>query len=98
MSRGDNMINIAICDDDLQFLDMFSAILTEVFSNNNQAITIYKYSSGKTLIEKVEKEKHIFNIIFLDVEMPELGGFQVAKRLRELNTSFILTCELKVLT
>ena len=84
------MLRIAICDDDPIFLDDFENTLNKSFENAGQQIIIFKFSFGKSLIEKVEKEKQIFDIIVLDVDMPKISGFQVAQRLRELNAAFIL--------
>ena len=84
------MLRIAICDDDLSFLDNFARMITTSFADAGQQIKIFAFSDGKSLIEKVEKEKQIFDIIFLDVEMPMISGFQVAQRLRELSAVFIL--------
>ena len=84
------MLRIAICDDDLDFLDRFSQMITKSFTGAGQQIRVFTFSDGKTLIEKAEKEKQIFDIVFLDVEMPGVHGFQVAQRLRELNAAFIL--------
>lgn len=84
------MLRIAICDDDLNFLDNFAQILSASFADAGQQIKIFTFSDGKSLIEKMEKEKQFFDVIFLDVEMPVVHGFQVAGRLRELNTAFIL--------
>ena len=84
------MIRIAICDDDLIFLDNFTQMITTSFEEAGQQIKVSTFSDGKNLIEKVEKEKQIFDVIFLDVNMPQVQGFQVAQRLRELNKAFIL--------
>ena len=84
------MIRIAICDDDLIFLDNFARMITTSFADAGQRAKVFTFSDGKSLIEKIEKEKQIFDVIFLDVEMPVVHGFQVAQRLRELNTAFIL--------
>lgn len=84
------MIRIAICDDDLNFLEKLKQLLNKSFSDAEQAVKIFTFSNGKILIEKIEKENQVFNVIFLDVAMPVLNGFQVAQRLRELNTAFIL--------
>lgn len=84
------MIRIAICDDDMRFLTDFEQMITKVFTDKGQQTKVFTFSDGKSLIEKVEKEKQFLDIIFLDVEMPVVHGFQVAQRLRELTTSFIL--------
>lgn len=84
------MIRIALCDDDRSFLDGFAPMITALFADAGLRITIFTFSDGKSLIEKVEKEKRIFDVIFLDVEMPVVHGFQVAQRLREISTAFIL--------
>jgi len=87
---GEIILRIAICDDDLNFLDNFERMITKSFADAGQMIKVSAFSDGKSLIEKVEKEKQIFDIIFLDVDMPVVHGFQVAQRLRELNTAFLL--------
>ena len=84
------MLRIAICDDDLSFLDYFARMITTSFAEAGQQINVFTFSDGKSLIEKVEKEKQLFDVIFLDVNMPLVQGFQVAQRLRELNKAFIL--------
>jgi len=84
------MIKIAICDDDLKFLNIFEQTITNAFTDAGQSVIVFKYSDGKSLIEKIEKEKHLYDIIFLDVDMPAINGFQVAQRIRELKISFIL--------
>jgi len=65
-------------------------MITKSFAEAGQQIKVFTFSDGKSLIEKAEKEKQIFDIIFLDVDMPTVHGFQVAQRLREINTAFIL--------
>ncbi|MCL2343525.1 MAG: LytTR family DNA-binding domain-containing protein [Firmicutes bacterium] len=84
------MLRIAICDDDLRFLDHFAQMLSEAFADAGQPTKISTFSDGKFLIETVEKEKRMFDVVFLDVEMPVIHGFQVAQRLRELNAACLL--------
>lgn len=84
------MLRIAICDDDTAFINHFTRVLTTVFTDAGQQIRLSAFSDGKSLLEKVEKEKQIFDVVFLDVEMPMVNGFQVAQKLRELNAAFIL--------
>lgn len=84
------MLRIAICDDDLNFLNHFVRMITKSFTDAGQQIKVFTFSDGKSLIGKIEKEKQIFDIIFLDVQMPVIHGFQVAQRLRELSSAFLL--------
>ncbi len=84
------MLKIAICDDDLDFLDYFEGLVARSFSEAGRQTNILSFSDGSQLIDKVEKEKHIFDIIFLDIDMPNVNGFLIAQRLRELNPAFIL--------
>lgn len=84
------MLKIAICDDDIKFVKRFTTFLSNALKNRDLKAKITTYSGGKDLIEKIEKEYCFFDVIFLDIEMPEIDGFQVAHRLREIDQSFIL--------
>ena len=84
------MLRIAICDDDLRFLDHFAQMIAKSFADAGLQVAVFTFSDGKSLIQKIEKENQFFDIIFLDVEMPVVHGFQVAQRLRELHTTSLL--------
>ena len=84
------MLTIAICDDDSIFLNKFQHLLQITFLEHGYELEIDIYVKGKDLIEKIEKEKIEYDIIFLDIEMPILNGFQVAEKLRALDNKSIL--------
>lgn len=84
------MLKIAICDDDGLFLETFAPKVAHSFANLGQPVEVSTFSDGAALIEKMEKKKEIFDIVFLDVDMPTINGFQVAQRLRELPFGFFL--------
>ena len=46
------MLRIAICDDDLSFLDNFARMITTSFEDAGQQINVFTFSNGKSLIEK----------------------------------------------
>ena len=84
------MFKIALCDDDASFLDFLQNLLLIEFSAHNCNIHIEKFISGKKLIESVEKNMEIYDIIFLDINMPEISGLSIADKLRQLDDKFIL--------
>ena len=51
------MLRIAICDDDLIFLDNFAQMLKTSFADVEQQTNIFKFSDGKNLIKKWKKKK-----------------------------------------
>lgn len=83
------MIKIAICDDDTVFI---SATLKYAVSNAIKATNLnpdVKYfTNGMTLLEKFQTE--YFDIVILDIDMPEINGKELAKKLREIDMSFFL--------
>lgn len=82
------MLHIAICDDDKGFLKRFEALLTKAFSMDK--FVIEAFNSGQDLIAYIEKNKKFYDIIFLDIEMPDFTGFQTAERLNVIANKSIL--------
>lgn len=72
-------MKIAICDDDKLFTDMLSEKLAELLNKNNFRYNITSFSSGSELITALSKRPYRFDVIFLDVDMPEVNGEEVAE-------------------
>ncbi len=72
---------VAIVDDN----DMNIKLLTEILSDLN--IKIYSYNSPEEAIKNIETEK--FDLFMLDILMPNISGFDLAKRIKktELNST-----------
>lgn len=77
-------MKIAICDDIPQFnLALKKCISTYMRSHEIIEFHIEVYSSGSQLIRSLEKERYDF--IFLDVDMPQLSGFETAEKVKQTN-------------
>ncbi len=84
---GENM-QIAVCDDEKVFLDLFSGYIKNCMATceeYNNEVTIDAYSSGELLLEAYNQGQ-TYDIIFLDIRMDGLNGFDTAKMIRELDS------------
>lgn len=68
-------LQIAVCDDE----SIIAEDIAEKLRQYKPEYTIDLYLSGKDLLE-AEKE---YDLIFLDIEMPEISGMDVAMKLRD---------------
>ncbi len=81
-----NDLIIAICDDEQQFVDNIKQHLNFYSNDKNIDFEIYTFSSGIDLLNSNKK----FNIAILDVEMPDIDGIELGKKLREANKQIVL--------
>lgn len=77
--RGDDMLCIAICDDEIAQCCHIEGIVKKVLCRMEVSYTIRQFHSGKALLQAVED----FDIIFLDIMMSEPDGMQTARLMRE---------------
>lgn len=75
------MIRIAICDDNDVTLNKLGSIVSDSFIKYTDDFKLNCLSSGALLMDKHMDEP--FDIIFLDIDMPEMTGFDVARSLRD---------------
>ena len=75
------MFNIIFCDDNAQFLVLLRDVVQNVCKKTVPEDEDYfvgpAFGSGKEVIEYI-KENHV-DVLLLDIDMPELNGFEVAK-------------------
>jgi len=81
------LVRIAVCDDKSFFREKLSTIANEFFGNS-EAVKIERFSTGKDLVKAHSESR--FNIIFLDIEMPELSGMDAGKAIRCIDKTVLI--------
>lgn len=71
-------MRIAICDDEVAVLSSLSDFINKTYRDIN--LLTEQYSSGETLIRAIEKQGMSYDLLFLDIEMDDIDGIQVAKK------------------
>jgi DNA-binding LytR/AlgR family response regulator len=84
------IINIAICDDDESFLKLLKNELYKEAEKMNYSIEVYPYSDGNRVVDLICNKKENFDILFLDIDMPNISGLEIAKSIRENDANIIL--------
>ena len=72
---------IAICDDEKVFREELTSYLTKYKFERHLCIDVCQFSNGQDLLNTNE----IFDIVFLDYQMPGIDGLDVARKLRLKN-------------
>ena len=74
-------MRIAICDDEQQFLRDFRCITDRLYRSLDMLTDCF--SSGSALLKQFRLRA--YDLVFLDIEMPEMDGITLAEELRELS-------------
>ena len=74
-------MRIAICDDEEQYRAELRACLNRIAGQYDNVID--SFCDGNALIREFSREA--YDLVFLDIEMPEADGITVAKRLRTIS-------------
>ena len=72
---------IAICDDETVFRTELRSYLVEYSKARRTLVDIFEYSSGETLCSA----HYVFDMVFLDYQMPKMDGLETARLLRMRN-------------
>lgn len=77
--EANDKILVAICDDDDGFAVGLKKALEEIMKMACGAADIYIFKDGVSLLNSVDGAD--FQLIFLDIEMPGVNGFQTAREI-----------------
>lgn len=84
------MYRIAICDDNVEQTGITETVILKFFSTIDKEVQVDVFFKPKTLLKTMSNSRTGYQIIFLDIEMQEMNGIEVARRLRELEKDFLL--------
>lgn len=76
------MIRAAICEDDKFFIKHVYAKIRTIFDNFQEEYILDCFVSGKDFLEKI-RERVIYDLVFLDIDMPEIDGISIGVVLRK---------------
>lgn len=77
------MFRIAIVDDDKAALSIVSGALDSFFKGKNMEYSIFSFSNPLNYSATIKEEE--INLVFLDIDMPEKNGLDVAKETLSVN-------------
>lgn len=72
-------IKLAIVDDHLIFLEGMKML----FKNHEKIELIHVFSNGQLFLNYIEN--HLVDIVLMDLSMPQMNGFECAKKMREMS-------------
>lgn len=90
--KSGDCMNIAVCDDEKVFVDLFSSYIKDcvaTLDDNNDEFSIESFYSGEQLLEAYNQGKH-YDLLFLDIKMKSISGFEAAKVIRESDSKVII--------
>ena len=73
-------MKIAICDDEICFIDAVCSLVEQWAKERGIKLTLYRFTNGDDLIDACQSE--CMDLIILDVIMPLLSGIDTARELR----------------
>ena len=86
------MIHIYVCDDSVEFRRIFDQTLTKLIPANFSKTLEYKIEdsvgNGEQLLKRIETKP--VDVVFLDIDMPEMNGLELAKRIIRINKDIVI--------
>lgn len=81
------MITVVICDDEQAFINRMKEYIKRFSEETKEEFSVREFTSGQTLLSSYHGN---FQIIFLDIKMPEIDGIETAKRIRLMDSNVII--------
>lgn len=77
-------MRIVIVDDDKDYSERAKEIVQSFFKEIEEAVLVKKCTDGNVLLGELKSGRH-YDIYFLDVEMPEINGLDLAREIKSMD-------------
>lgn len=81
------MYKIAICEDDKRYIAFLKKLLYKIEGIDESTVTFYEFLSGEEFIFYPTLD---FDLVILDIQMGDISGYEIARRLREVDRNMLL--------
>lgn len=81
-------MRIAVCDDEKLMLDKITSRLKQLYSEETEDVSVEAFGNGNAL--DASHRINPFDIIFLDIDMPAISGFDTAQLIRNYDSEVLL--------
>ncbi len=79
------MISIALCDDEIKYLDFYESKIKEIANKHQLLVDIIRFKNGESLLFYLEDNPNKFEIIYLDILTGGMTGIETALKIRKFN-------------
>ena len=80
------MIRICVADDEKNHIDRLRLFLNRFFPSQED-YTLTVFTNGEDLVQSYAP---VYDIIFLDIEMPRLNGMDTARQIRQQDSDVVI--------
>ena len=81
-------MRLALVDDDAEICSLLRAYVQRYNTEYGTSISTYDFTSGSDLLHNYERG--VFDVIFLDIEMPGINGMETATQIRRIDDAVAL--------
>ena len=81
-------LNLAICDDDTNDIAIMKKNILQYTIESDNNIVVSSYFSASDLLS--DYKNHLYQIVLLDIEMPDINGMELARQLRDMDDDLLI--------
>ena len=80
------MLHIVVVEDEQKDRELIIDYIEKYATENEESIKVSQFENARLFLSNYNP---IYDLVFLDIQMPLLDGMQAAERLRELDRRFL---------
>lgn len=83
------MLRIAICDDNIPICGQLETMLDDIQQSLGERLEVESFFRAEEL-EDAYQEGKVYDLVFLDIEMPGQSGLELARKIREVWCDYVV--------